>query len=309
MARNNVKTFKVRSMLLGPYGFMIYEGVYRFPDRWTKEGLQELIPLSKVSFNRGYIRYNGLSEVFQNVRDGNNKMKLLIQYLADSLDKGSWEKSEIGTCDWGMIFNHFEDDPFHIGEIKVKIVGLAVFNGRVKVTINNKFILTPNKRLAQQKSDPFVVFEHQIGDSYDEPEVITKVDKKIMRATGGKPKEISKWKANHMIDYVYDMVSEKKGQNYISKAEIKRKSILKCGVDVLGKFLSIKDRSMAKEPYTRFIDWVVSDFFHADNITASNFVSQPTMRAYMGYIKKQKETGTLRINHDADYKEGSEVSF
>jgi len=307
MSGSNVDTFRAKTTLLGPYGFLIWNAISKFPNRATKEACGELVPLPKMDFTKGWCRYEATKNMVANARAGESTMKELCFALAKTFAAGAWDKNELGATDWAHLFSCFDDGKFKIGDVVVWTVGIAKFVNTFFIVVNDKYQLSSGKRLSKYENEPYDIFKYKIGECVDEPEKAVKNKRRL--TVQGTPDDIGAWKVKHIVDYIWNLVNETQDSTLISKAGLKQKGIMRAGVGLLGKMLSISSPSAKKKEYINFVDWLVGDSPFKNTLVAGNFVSKSTMGAYIVRLKKKDEAGTLQISDNVDYDEGSEVSF
>ena len=122
-------------------------------------------------------------------------------------------------------------------------------------------------------------------------------------------KYIDDWKAGDFVEYIHEKVSDRFGSAYISPIELRKRSIVKNGVKVLGQMMKIKNTKMQKEKYKDFVDWLLEKFVFSKTVNVGNFVSKATFRNYIMDMEKKKESGTVMGGEDVDYSKDVEVSF
>jgi len=312
MYDTHVNQTKFDIYLLGSYGYAIRDIIKKLNialNEKAKEALRNQVRLPKIFYEQGWKRFLIYREVEKKTKD----IHVLLEMLIEGFDNGSWIKEELAAYDWQFIFEFCDyGETIEIGNVGVDTIHIAIAGSRPFIVLNGEYIMTSKDRVKKAKPSLSLrtIFEYSLEMGTRE---IVKTEKNreiiLKPVVRYQDKYIDDWRLDDFANYIYDSVTVRFGPTYISITELKKRSIVKNGVQGLGRMMKISDLKEQKERYKEFIDWLLEKFIYSKTVTVGNFVSKATFRNFIMDRESKKQSGTVLGNEGADYSKDVEVSF
>jgi len=312
MYDTHVNQTKFDIYLLGSYGYAIRDIIKKLNialNDKTKEALRKQVRLPKIFYEQGWKRFLIYRETEKKTID----IHALLEMLIEGFDNGSWMKEELAAYDWQFIFEFCDyGENIEIGKIGVDAIHIAIAGSRPFIVLNGKYIMTSKDRVKKAKANLSLrtIFEYNLEMGSREEVKADKYSQIVLKPiVRYQDKYIDDWRLDDFANYIHDSVTERFGPTYISIAELKKRSIVKNGVQGLGRMMKISDLAEQKGRYKEFVDWLLEKFIYSKTVTVGNFVSKATFRNFIMERESKKQSGTVLGNEGADYEKDVEVSF
>lgn len=320
--RKEILIRKYASLLCGFPSLLIHETIrdkdscYLNYSDWAK-----LVGgLSFINF-KNYIRRLNLAN-FIKIKQKEN-LYSFITYDLDFLDvkkilkclskgfESSWNEDEFRHCDWEFLFNNTKMGNFSIDSYEIYSIIIARVAGRpgggFRIVLNDKYFLESTGRLKTAKRYSSM-YKFSIDKKLKPLKLSYKKSAsnkiKVKEDLTFRDKEVTKWKDKDFMDFAVSLNSNDNGAFQLLTRHAMKRGIIKNGVRLLGKALSIEKLSKSKEEYKKFLEWLVCE--NTFKLMPGHFVS--TSMFYLYIIKNnltEDDSGCLEpldISINADEK-------